>query len=325
MEEEIQVEQVDNASDVPGVEPDHVSLEEQVLDYIEGQEEVDGEQADSGVVAKPAEMPTEVTSLYDGDGNLAVKEGDKLTVTKDMLENIEKSGLRMRDYTQKTQEVAEVRRAAQEILAAQEQINTDPRALRQYFKDEQILQAFTREEMLNYGLAAGGVPVQAWNQFLEWFKESGEAPIEAPRADPYVHQFGTLQRRMESIEQNLTRSQQMAQEQQRKAAYDAEMNRMGEEVDAALKDFPDVNKKDLLVLMGASDGTKSVKQLAEEWNSRLEARFNEYLGKKQEQRKTTVKSPKGSHVPIRKKAPESWEEAGKIVSDLYGDGSMRLG
>lgn len=308
-----------------------LELEQELLENIKEPESTEeGSPATPEVVAEPIAQEPE-GPLFDIDGKLSVKAGQPLSA--DHVKELERGWLRERDYTQKTQQVAEVRQAAEQVLQASERINQDPKALRDYFPAEHILQAFDKREMLNYGLSAAGVPPQMWNQFLEWYKEAGFAPEQATQnlaADPYVQQFGALKQEISTLGktvQQLQAERQHAEVQSREAAqkqaYDNEMNRIGSEVDQALAKYPDVEKEDLLVEMARSDGSLSVAELAKKVQGRYEARYNAYVEKKKQTKLTAPKPLKGQTVKIEQRAPKTFAEADEMLDRVYGTGSLK--
>lgn len=304
----------DSGSDIPEVDSSHVSDEEKLLDALgeeNADEEVGGEEV--GEEETPDVKPV---ATFDSDGKFSLKEGDKLT--SEHIKEIERSFFREGDYTKKTQEIAEMKKAAQDILAGHDEVLKNPQSLRQYFEDKHILSAFTRKEMLDYGLAAAGVPVPTWNKFCKWLKDEDIEGPQAPEADPYVQQFGNLNKKLQTLETGLSKFQREQIEAKRQEAYDKEMKKMDDNVADALKEYSDVDRKDLLAMMAASDGTKTVKQLAKDCHDRLEARFNEFLAKKKANRKNTVKPPKGTSVPLMSKSPKGWDEAEKMLEEVYG-------
>jgi hypothetical protein len=283
---------------------------------------------------KPVTPPTAIDAnapTFDLDGKLSLKAGQPLTIEN--IKELEKGFLRQRDYTQKTQQVAEVRQAAEEVLTARDQIVQNPMALREHFDDKHILSAFTREEMLNYGLAAAGVPVQAWNQFIEWSKESGYTPENGktlPNANPYVHQFTSMNQQMNQLGktvQTLIAERDSFKEQQtikeREDAVNAEYKRLDGIVGDALKEFPDVEKNDLLIKMASTDGLKTPRDLAKEINDGYERRFNAYVEKKTKTRDTAPKTIKGQSVNIVHRQPKTFAEAEELVDQAYGNGSLK--
>lgn len=321
--------------------PDALELEQQLLDQTK--EPIEGEGTPTGNEEEPpapavenvpiqaAPPPQSDAPLFDINGKLSVQAGQPLTA--EHVKELERGWLRERDYTHKTQQVAEIRQAAQQILDASEQINQDPRALRQYFKDEHILSAFDKKEMLHYGLSSAGVTPQVWNQFLEWYREAGFQPQQGgqlPSADPYVQQFGALNQRLEQMGKTLEQFQAEKQQRvemearaQQESAYNAEMERIGKEVDAALKNHPDVDKEDLLIEMARSDGTRSVAELAKAVQNRYEARYNAYVEKKKQVKQNAPKPPKGQSVNIVQRAPKTFEEADALIDQAYGTGSLK--
>ena len=307
------------------------SLEEQLLNSIpkdgEGEPKLGDEGAPAADPAKAVETGAAASGqpvpLFDINGKMSLKAGDK--ISPDHVKELERGWLREADYTRKTQDLAKTRAAAQDVLKAQEEVKADPRNLFKFMQPQDVLSAFTRQEMLSHGLHAGGVSPQVWNQFLEWHKENGEAGAgEAPpKADPYSQQFGEFSRRIEAMERQGTTLAEQRKADTEATAYNEQMSTYDKEVEGALKDFPAVNKRQLLVEMAASDGTKTVKELAQDLNVVLETRFQEYLKTKQGQRQQTVKSAKGSAVPVLKQKPKTFEEADEQIAKMYGEGSLR--
>lgn len=310
---------------------DALELEQQVLDSIK-EPESDGSPAvaDTKVEAVPVAEPVVEGPLFDIDGKLSVKAGQPLSA--EHVKELERGWMRERDYTQKTQQLAETRQAAEQILQASERINQDPKALREYFPAEHILAAFDKREMLNYGLSAAGVPPQMWNQFLEWQKEAGypQEQTQNLTADPYVQQFGALKQEISTLGKTVQQLQaerqhaaMQAQESAQKQAYDNEMNRIGSEVDNALHKYPDVEREDLLVEMARSDGSLSVEQLAKKVQDRYEARYNSYVERKKQTKLTAPKPAKGQTVKIEQRAPKTFAEADAMLDRVYGNGSLK--
>lgn len=325
------------------------TLEQRLLDSLPKEDE-DGEIKAEETATENEALPTErsavekappssltqkttsPSSLFDLNGRVSLKVGDK--VSADHVKELERGWLREADYTRKTQELAKVRKEAEEVLKAQEDIVKDPRNIFKFIPPQQILSAFTRQEMLAHGLHAGGVTPQVWNRFLEWYQQergNDEPDLDGkagslPKADPYTQQLSEFSRRIEAME----RAHQSLEEQRRteteKRAYEEQMSSYDREVEAALKDFPAVNKRALLVEMAASDGSKTIRELAEELNSALETRFQEYLKTKTTQKQqATVKAPRGTAVPVLPKRPQTFDEADAAIAKMYGDGSLRGG
>lgn len=310
------------------------TLEEQLLNSIPKEDEVNepeeptiSDDAPKAVeevkVSAPVESvkPTEQTKLFDINGKLSLKEGAPLT--SEHIKELERGWLREADYTRKTQEVAKIRNEAQQILNNQAKIQEDVRNIFEFIPPEKLLSAFTRQEMLSHGLHAGGVSPQAWNQFLEWRKENGEESADkpTPSADPYAQQFETFARKLEAIERRDQTREQAIKAQEQEAAYKNQMAAYESEVNSAIAEFPAVNKRQLLVEMASSDGSKTIKELAQDLSNSLESRFQEYLKTKTAQKQTTIKAPKGTSVPIVKKMPKTFDEVEEHVAGLMGFGA----
>lgn len=330
-------EQLLNSLPKEGEEDEGESDEEAGDEDTEGSEEGEGSArnvskpqvrdaaGNAGRQAPASSQAVTPQTLFDANGKLALKDGSTLKVTPEIRQELERGQLRQADYTRKTQELSKVKNEAQEVLNAQAEIQKDARNLFNYFKPEQILSAFTRQEMLSHGLNAAGVKPQVWNQFLEWFKESGGDAAGAaalPQADLYTQQFQEYARRLDQLErQNMTREEK-AKEADQQRAYEDQMSAYDKEVDGALKDFPAVKRKALLVEMASSDGSKTVRELAKALSDEKEAQFQEYLKTKTQQKKKTVKSPRGTSVPILPKRPMTFEDADDQIAKLYGDGTI---
>lgn len=311
------------------------SLESQLMDSIKdmpdetiedqaGAEVTDTELTDSGSEGTPVEAAPEVeVPLFDAEGKFTLKVGDKLT--ENQIKELNRSWFRESDYTRKTQEIAQVRKEAEEILQTRDAILQDPKNLRQVFEDQHIMSAFSKPELLNLGLAGAGVAPKTWNTFLAWLKDNDELPRgeRVPEADPYVEHLSRFERRIAQLENNLTAGEQKRLEAEIEKQKAAEESQFLTEVDGALSKFPNVKKRALLVEMAASDGTKTVEQLAKALNDEIEGRFNEYLKTKTKHKETVGRPTKGTAVPIMRKAPESFEEAREMVAGMYGTGGLK--
>lgn len=307
-----------------------LELEEQLLKNLESEDGAPDVKEDVPAKEEPASEPVADAPLFDLDGKLSLKSGQSLSA--EHIKELERGWLREKDYTQKTQQLSEMRQAAENVLQASERINKDPRALREYFKDEQILSAFDKREMLNFGLSAAGVPPKVWNQFLEWYREAGyeTGTSEVPTADPYVQQFGALEQKIGSLGKTVeqliaerkeaeVRSQEAAQQQ----AYDKEMARIGSEVDNSLHKYPNVDRTELLLEMAKSDGSVPVEQLAKQVNDRYEARYNKWVDGKKQTKTTAPKPARGQSVNIVQRSPKTFDEADALIDQVYGTGALK--
>jgi hypothetical protein len=207
--------------------------------------------------------------------------------------------------------------------------------LREVFNDKHILAAFNPKEMLNYGLAAAKVSPKAWNQFLRWFKESGEDEGEAsqlPEANPYIQQFGeyekqlsTLGKSLEELRQERAQSIADAETSKKQAAFDSEMQRIDGMVKESMAKYDDVPRELLLSEMAKDENASlTVEDIAKKIHVRLEARYNDYVKNKQKTISKAPKSPiKGQSVNIVRRQPKTFEEAGQMVAERYGDGRLK--
>ena len=281
------------------------------------------------ITAEPKTEPVVVDPkvegpLFDINGKLSVKAGESLSA--EHVKELERGWLREADYTQKTQQIAEMREAAQYVLEQQDRIQNDPKALREFFEDKHILSAFNKQEMLNYGLEAGGVPVQVWNQFLNWYNESGLAPQQgqAPQADPYIRQFAELNKRIETFGKSLeqinaerVRQQQLAVQAQQSSEKQEAFRQLDVQVANALTKYPGVDKNDLIVKMAVpANNSKTVEELAKGLHDQHEARFAAYVKSKQQTKQNTTKVAKGQPVNVVRRAPKTFEEASELVSGM---------
>lgn len=316
---------------------DALSMEQELIDKM-SEPEVKAEETpvepvkpEEGVKAEtPVSTPTPVVQedvAVEINKSLSFKAGVAPTVDqiKALEKEFQRAGFREADYTQKTQEVAAIRKEAEEVLQAQQQVIEDPRYLRQYFEDKHILSAFSPKEMLNYGLAAAKVSPQVWNQFLEWHKEAGYPSEGAPQANPFLEQFTSLEQRISKQDQMLQQFQQEREERaamdvqnRQKEAYDKEMNRIDGEMKATLAEFPDVKERRLIVEMAASDGTKSWKEVAKSIHDEAEVAKNAWIERKQETKLNTSKPAKGQPVNIVQRQPKTWDEADTLIDQVYG-------
>jgi hypothetical protein len=319
------------------------SLEQQLLDSLpkDGEKPEDGK-TDEGEAAAvvPAEggvAQVATAPLFDINGKVSVKVGQPLTA--DHVKELERGWLREADYTRKTQDLAKKNSEAQTVLDAQASILKDPRNIFQHMKPEQVLSAFTRQEMLSHGLNAAGVSPQLWNQFIDW-KKSGGTKAEPgeevnggnadakdlPKVDPHSQRLEEFSRKLEAIERrDMTRAEKEKSDREKNEA-ESQMSKYDAEVDAAIKDFPGLNKRLLLVELAASDGSKTIKELAQEMHGALESKFQEYLKTKTKTKEEVIRSPKGgSSVALTRKAPKSWEEADDAIAKVYGNGQLKGG
>lgn len=319
------------------------TLEEQILNSLHDEDEegtdqetkepaVESETKDSG----QPEASSEAVPLFDINGKLSLKNGDKITA--DHLKELERGFLREADYTRKTQELAKVRAEANDILKAKEDIESDPRNLFNFIPPQKILSAFTKQEMLAHGLRAGGVSPQQWNNYITWFKKTGGRiePLEdgeeetpptnanvPPLADPYAEKMSDMARRLEFFEKkHLTIEQQQKADAEKRAA-DEQIAAYDKELDDALKTYPSVDRETVLVRMAAGNGEKSIKEIAKDINDAIEKRWNDYVATKTTQKKTTVKAPKGASVPVLMKRPRTFDDADAAIARVYGDGTLK--
>jgi hypothetical protein len=285
-------------------------------------------QPDSKVEPKVEVQPSVPADAPSVEINKSLSFKAGVAPTADQINALEKefqrAGFREADYTQKTQELAEVRKQAEEVLQAQQQIEKDPRHLRQYFEAKHIISAFTPKEMLNYGLAAAKVSPQVWNQFLEWHKEAGFPQEGAPKADPYTEQFSAFEQRIAKQDALLQQFQQEREERaamelqnKQQAVYNAEMERIKGEMKAVLKDYPDVNERRLVVEMAASDNTKSWKEIAKSIHDEMESAKNAWIDRKRETKQNTPKSVKGQPVNIMQRQPKTFDEADELIEKVH--------
>jgi hypothetical protein len=280
--------------------------------------------------AEPANVP-----LFDIDGNLNLKAGDKLT--DEHLKELERGFLRQADYTRKTQDVARVRDAANEVLAAKEAIDSDPRQLRQHFEDKQILSAFSPLELLNIGLSSAKVPVEAWNAFKEWYKDAGYN-LNLPTANPHMQEFAQLSNRLEKIGKTVEQFQKeraderergelTARQKEQEDAKNREFSRIDKEVESAISKYKDtefpIEKEDLLVEMVKSNGTKTVADLAKALHDKYSAKFGKYIKSKTIVKNNSPKPIKGQPVNIVQRQPKSFDEADALIDQVYGTGSLK--
>lgn len=323
----------DHASDtdVSDSEPinsfDDPSLEEKVLGFMNGEEEKkevsEDDEVDTGKVSE-----TKVTEdatpapLFDLNGKLTLKAGTQLS--PEHIKELERGWLRESDYTRKTQEIAAVRQDYLRLNNIAQQIEKDPRAIRQHLPTEKILSAFSPEELLNVGLAQAKVPPQLWNEFLDWHAENGgqfSDKSQGFKADPYQEKFSKYEQKISTLEAKILGKE----EKESRAAYETQLSNFDKEVDAAVAKYPGLKKKSLLVQIAASDGNKSpdeiAKELADERARDIEQEKQSWLTRKKEQQTNRVTVPKGSRVPIMPKQPKTFEEADAMVEQAYGYGA----
>lgn len=324
-----------------------LELEQQLLqslDKAEGaQLEVEDKPSEEPVVEEPQEAeiapeekveapkedvatPSEPVQIFDSEGNLSLKAGVQLS--DEHIKELERGFLRQADYTRKTQEIAKIRDTANEILSAKEAIDADPTQLRQFFDDKQILSAFNELELLNIGLSAAKVPVEAWNTFKEWYREAGFNQ-NLPTAQPHIQELSQLRKEISGVGKTVQelkaereRLQQAELERTQKEAAEKAFKAIDDEVNSELakyqkSEFP-IEKEDLLVEMVKSNGTKSVADLAKGLHDRYAQRFSKYIQNKQTIKQKTVKPIKGQPVKIETKRPTNWEDAEGMVDRLFG-------
>ena len=321
------------------------SLEEQLMDSIKDRPEdavEDQADAEDETDVKPegednVDEDTKITEgeddstsdeasdvpMFDVDGKLTLKAGEVLNA--EHIKELERGFLRESDYTRKTQEVAQVRKEAEEILGIRDAIMENPQNLRQVLEDQQIVSAFSKPELLNLGLSAAGVPPDTWNTFLTWMKENDELPRgqEVPRSDPNVETLSKVERRIAQLEQNLTAGEQKRLEAETEKQEAAEKQNFNTEVDEVLTNYPNLKKRALLVEMAAGDDSRTIAEIAKSLNKELEQHYKDYIKTKTKHRTTAMKPAKGSAVPVMKKAPQTFDEAKSMVAELYGDGGRR--
>ncbi len=335
-----------DGSDIPEVDPNTESLEEELLKQFETADATDEADAsaddatdegtpptddvdqpvasaDANAATTPQSGDANDTAVFAPDGTLALKAGTPLTEAH--VKELQRSFFREADYTKKTQEIADIRKQATEVLSGHKQVLEDPKALRQFFEDAHILKAFTRDEMLNFGLASAGVPVPLWNEFIDWAKETGalKEGAVAPKADPYASEFHKIHKEVATLKSSLSAREQAEQAAQEKAAFDREMSRYDKELEAALAEFQGVTKKDVLVLAASQPDTsvKTLRDLAKELHDRTEARFQDYLKTKKQQRTTTVRPARGASVPIVRTLPKTFEEVDTLLESMHMGGT----
>lgn len=292
------------------------ALEQKLLEGTESDEAIEGQdkletpsEGADGQKAGEEGVSRETPQLFDLDGKLSLKAGEKLS--QDHIKELERGWMREHDYTQKTQQIAEERKAAQEILTAQDLILKDPRNLFNYFEPKHILNAFTREEMLNFGLNAAGVQPQVWDKFLDWYKESGDMPqnVAHPKTDPYAEKWSKVERELNDLRQWRGNYEKRTQEQREELSFQETKAKYDAEIDSAIKKYPSADKEAILTKMATSKEVKPIEQIAKDIHQRNEDRFNEYVKTKKIQRESGVKPAKGVSVQIMQRPPSTMAEA----------------
>lgn len=259
-------------------------------------------------------------------GDIKLKESDRLSAEqiKSLSEEFEKSGLRMSDYTRKTQELAEIRNEANELLALRDQVLQDPSLLSDYFSPEALAQAMPSQSLLLLGLQAAGISPQAWNNALEYLEESGglDQDSASMKADPYANRFGTLENRLHQIE-NGWRNYQMQQVQAvQEHQKQAELSQLDNEVQTALEKNEGVDRDQLLLAIMRDRSNKSVDQIAKDLKGQLDGQVQNYLNRVGEKQRKRITKPSGTSVPIMPGRPNTFEEADGILDKLLESGRL---
>lgn len=297
--------------------------EEEVID--EGSPE-DGneEKAVDDAGQQPEETNPDEAQSFELSKDLSLKVGDE--VTAEHLKQLERSFLREQDYTQKTQELAQVREEADQVIQARDHITKDPRALREYFTDDHIMQAYSPHELLSRGLAMNKVPPQVWNQFLEEFHENHGQGAANPnwKADPQSPQVGQLQTEIKTLKSKLSNFEQSQVTQ----AAEAEKQKAIKELDGEIKGvldtgkFPGITREDILAKLAVDQTNRTVEQIAKAMHDDFAKRYQAYGDGLRQKQKRKVQKPSGSSVPIMPKMPKNFEEADELLDTLNQHGKI---
>ncbi len=307
----------------PLASDDQTPIEEKLIKMMEDGERtpdpkgeaVKGAAPDAGkTVQQPQDAAT--AGLFDLNGKLKLKVGDKLS--PEHVKEFERGWLREADYTRKTQELATQRQEYQNTTNALNQIDKDPRALRSYMPEQKILAAFQPQELLNIGLSRAGVPVQLWNEFLEYHQQNAgnfAGQADQLRADPYQERFSKYDNEIHSLKQTLAGYEHGKQQD----AYERQMSQLDQEVQGVIAKYPGVKREELLgrMVWDTSPG-KTPETLAKAIADEKEAAQQEWLQGKELNRQKRVTAPTGTKVPIMPQQPKTFKEAEDMIGQAYG-------
>lgn len=251
---------------------------------------------------------------------MALKAGDKLTA--DHINQLKRGAYREADYTRKTQELAQARNQANEVLQAREAVLNNPQALRQFLQDEHILKAFHPNELLVNGLQAAGIPPDVWNKFLDEYQGAYGAQPQANnwQANPLAKDIHTTRAEIQKLQarlQNFEVGQQRGA--QERAEHEARVA-LQNEVKEAVTKFKDVTEEEILEAIAAGrQGTADqiAAMISKRYSQRISQRDQALLEQKKRQQPT---APKGTSVPVLPKRPTTWDEASTAASAFISGG-----
>ena len=257
-------------------------------------------------------------------GSHKIRAGDKLT--NEAFQEIQKGYLRQADYTRKTQELKPIRDEALGILATRDQILNDPSGLRQVFGDEHVLNAFHPHEILNHALESNGVDPEAWNTFLTDYEQAGGKVQKDWKADPYAKRFDEFEKKLKPLEGFVSNYEKARVDFQKRQAAEKAKAELNTEIDAAMKKFHGVTKKDILVGIVSDQTDRTVEQIAQSVKEENDGKIKEYqktIGEVHKQTKSA--QAKGNSVPIMRKPSTSFEGATEQALEDYAAGRLQFG
>jgi len=281
-------------------------------------------QADEGIPAKTEQAPAvdqsaqgqpspdAVQKAFELAKDLSIKSGDKLS--DEHLKAIERGYLREADYTRKTTEIAQMREEAQGFLQARDQILSDPSALRQHLKDEHILAAFQKEELLNIALSGVGVPPDLWARFLQEYHEfnGGQPNKEWMPQHPLEKKFAEINQKVTRFEKSFAEKQAAEQREKKEAEFKSETTTLDKEIEDTIKNVKGVSKKDVLVHLAAfgDQDSRTIAEIAKSISDEKIKDHNAYVASLRENEvKTKNAHGSGVSVPIIPANPKSFDEA----------------
>lgn len=270
---------------------------------------VDGVQKDLNAGQVPDQE-----SVFELTKGMSLKVGDK--VTPEHIKEFQRAALRESDYTRKTQELAQVRGQAQEVLQVRDAVLNDPRALRQHLEDDHILQAFHPNELLVAGLQASKIPPQVWNQFLEDYQQTnGKQPGASEwQANPMARELHQTKAELARVNSRLQNWEQTNQRSAEDRANHEARTQLKSEVEAAAKKFQDVTEEEILEAIAAGrqgNAEQIAKRISDRYSERISKRDQTLLEQKKRQKNA---APKGTSVPVLPNRPKTWEDAGSAAA-----------
>ena len=125
--------------------------------------------------------------------------GKKEAVTLQQLKEWRESGLRQQDYTRKTQEVAEMRRQAEQVYRAYQQMEQERQQLQEFFSDEENVLKLVAQQ---YG-------PQAMQKLMGMLSGQQQQPQYDPNAPATLEQAQRIaQQQAQQVRQELAKLQQ---------------------------------------------------------------------------------------------------------------------